>query len=340
MPNKNFVTALERKPQKVPPIWMMRQAGRYHSHYQSLKKTHTFEELCKSPALAAETAMGPIEDFDFDVAILFSDILFPLESLGMNLSYNPGPQFAELLTEKNAFTLLNQKDPINSLDFQAEAIERTLERLPENKSMIGFIGGPWTLLSYSMGLNKEMKLDSLNNFHWQIMEDKIMPLLKANIALQISAGAEIVMIFDSAAHQLNSSDFERYLRMTFSILVSAFSNRIGYYAKDGVNYSLIESIKVELCSPLAGLGIDANQSIIPFFTASRTGFIQGNFDEKIINQPGIHFLKKLDQYIREISNCSEDDRAGWVCGLGHGILKTTPEENVRLFVKKIREAFV
>ena len=66
MPNKNFVNALERKPQKVPPIWMMRQAGRYHSHYQSLKKTHTFEELCKSPALAAETAMGPIEDFDFD----------------------------------------------------------------------------------------------------------------------------------------------------------------------------------------------------------------------------------------------------------------------------------
>ena len=75
MPNDRFLNALQGKPQKIPPIWLMRQAGRYHSHYQNLKKSHTFEELCKSPKLAAETAMGPIEDFDFDVAILFSDCL-------------------------------------------------------------------------------------------------------------------------------------------------------------------------------------------------------------------------------------------------------------------------
>ena len=81
MSNIKFKNALERKPQSTPPIWFMRQAGRYHDHYQNLKKSHTFEELCKTPLLAAETAMGPIEEFDFDVAILFSDILFPLESL-------------------------------------------------------------------------------------------------------------------------------------------------------------------------------------------------------------------------------------------------------------------
>jgi len=92
----------------------MRQAGRYHSHYQSLKKNFSFEELCKSPHLAAETAMGPIEEFDFDVAILFSDILFPLESLGMNLNYNPGPQFAELLSEQNAQNNFSQNNPIQS----------------------------------------------------------------------------------------------------------------------------------------------------------------------------------------------------------------------------------
>ena len=80
----------------------MRQAGRYHDHYQSLKRNHTFEELCKKPRLAAETAMGPINEFDFDVAILFSDILFPLEALGMDLSYNPGPQFGLHLDEDNA----------------------------------------------------------------------------------------------------------------------------------------------------------------------------------------------------------------------------------------------
>jgi len=101
MPNNRFLNALQGKPQKIPPIWLMRQAGRYHSHYQNLKKNFSFEELCKSPQLSAETAMGPIEEFDFDVAILFSDILFPLESLGMNLKYDPGPQFSELLSEQN-----------------------------------------------------------------------------------------------------------------------------------------------------------------------------------------------------------------------------------------------
>ena len=74
MPNYKFENALARKPQSCPPIWFMRQAGRYHKHYQSLRKKHSFEELCKKPELAAETALGPIEDFDFDVAILFSDI--------------------------------------------------------------------------------------------------------------------------------------------------------------------------------------------------------------------------------------------------------------------------
>ena len=98
MTNKKFVNALEKIPQSVPPIWFMRQAGRYHSHYQNLKTKNTFVELCKSPSLAAETALGPIESFDFDVAILFSDILFPLESLGMGLTYSPGPKFDQLLT--------------------------------------------------------------------------------------------------------------------------------------------------------------------------------------------------------------------------------------------------
>ena len=85
--NERFNNALMHVSQKTPPIWFMRQAGRYHSHYQDLKKNYSFEDLCKNPELAAETALGPINDFDFDVAILFSDILFVLEALGMSLKY-------------------------------------------------------------------------------------------------------------------------------------------------------------------------------------------------------------------------------------------------------------
>ena len=128
----------------------MRQAGRYHDHYQNLKKDHTFEELCKKPKLAAETAMGPINEFDFDVAILFSDILFPLEALGMDLSYNPGPQFGLHLNEDNAESLIINQNPINFMEFQGEAIERTIERLPNEKSLIGFIFGLTSSIGFSV----------------------------------------------------------------------------------------------------------------------------------------------------------------------------------------------
>ena len=153
--NKRFSNAINKIPQKVPPIWFMRQAGRYHSHYQGLRKKHSFVELCKEPQLAAEVAMGPINDFDYDVAILFSDILFPLESLGLKLDYKPGPTFENLLTP-GALKDINQSEKIvDDMNFQAKALSITRDALSESKSLVGFVGGPWTLLSYGTGIKNE-----------------------------------------------------------------------------------------------------------------------------------------------------------------------------------------
>lgn len=339
MPNDRFSNALQGMPQKIPPIWLMRQAGRYHSHYQSLKKKYSFEDLCKIPNLSAETALGPINDFDFDVAILFSDILFPLESLGMNLKFDPGPKFSEILTEENHKKILNQNNPIQSLDFQAEAIERTLERLPKDKSMIGFIGGPWTLLSFAMGKNKDIHIASLKEFEWQIITEKLVPLLYENVSLQLEAGAEIVMILDSTVNQISNTDFEKYIRIVFKEIVSNFPGKVGYYSKSGIDYDLIETIRNNSNTPLAGLGLDSNVSITKYFHTNRKGFIQGNFNEKIMIEPQDVMEKKLDEFIEDILSFSVEERAGWVCGLGHGVLKNTPEENVAKFVSKIRASF-
>ena len=120
MSNSKFYNALNQIPQVTPPIWFMRQAGRYHSHYQQLKLKYTFEELCKNAELAAEVACGPVEEFDFDVAILFSDILFVLEGLGLKLEFNPGPIFKEELNLKNykKFTDIDKKErPLTIEDF-------------------------------------------------------------------------------------------------------------------------------------------------------------------------------------------------------------------------------
>ena len=336
MPNSRFENALNRVPQEIPPIWFMRQAGRYHDHYQNLKKSHSFVELCKSPALSAQTALGPIEEFDFDVAILFSDILFPLESLGMDLIYDPGPIFKEHLSEKNTSKILSNKNPISSLEFQGEAIERTIDLLPDDKSMIGFIGGPWTLLSFASAKNKLEKSDKLKSYQWSILEEHIYPLLHQNILLQLRAGAELVMIFDSCAHQLGKDDLSIYLKKILNELVKSFPNRVGYYAKDGVSYDEIFAATDSSEVPFAGIGVDSNVSIQDIFAKRKDGFIQGNFSEKLISQDFNEFDKALNLFLEEISTLSIEDRNGWVCGLGHGVIKTTPQENVKHFVKKVR----
>ena len=336
MPNTRFHNALKRIPQEIPPIWFMRQAGRYHDHYQRLKKSHSFVELCKDPILSSKTALGPIEEFDFDVAILFSDILFPLESLGMNLTYDPGPIFKENLREDNATKIFSVSNPIASLEFQGEAIQRTLEILPEDKSMIGFVGGPWTLLSFALGENKAEKVNSLEEYLWNLLDDSILPLLQENISLQLKAGAELVMIFDSCAHQLNKRDLSVYFSKVVNQLAKPFPEKVGYYAKDGISYDEIFTINDSLMSPFAGFGVDSNVNILEVLSKRDSGFIQGNFSEKVISQDFFKFDKALSLFLENIASLPIEKRKGWICGLGHGVVKTTPQTNIKHFVDKAR----
>ena len=339
MSNKKFSNALENIPQSTPPIWFMRQAGRYHSHYQNLKTKNSFVELCKTPLLAAETALGPIESFDFDVAILFSDILFPLESLGMELTYSPGPSFESYLTEENFKEVFKNKFDINSLSFQGEALQRTREILPEDKSLIGFVGGPITLLAYAMGLNKIKGNLNIGDFQWGMLDDVLIPTISENIEMQLNAGAELIMIFDSSAHLLSTNDFIKYVEKMFDQVFLKFSKKIGYYAKDHIDYDAVIYMNESKGACLAGVGIDSNEPLNKYFTESRDFFIQGNFDEKKMLLPNDSMKLELEKYINNLSNFTEQQKAGWICGLGHGILKETPEENVKTFVKMIREAF-
>jgi len=149
--NERFHNALQKKEQSIPPIWMMRQAGRYHKHYQNLKKKYTFEQLCRNPELACEVTLGPIQDFDFDAAILFSDLLFPLEQLNMGLSYHTGPPTLEWKMD-SLDSLKNLKVIQKSEDFykfQGDALGLLKKALPSQKTLLGFVGAPFTLYTYA-----------------------------------------------------------------------------------------------------------------------------------------------------------------------------------------------
>lgn len=336
--NTRFHNALNGIEQKIPPVWFMRQAGRYHKHYQALKKTYTFMELCKKPELAAEVALGPIADFDFDVSIMFSDLLFPLEALGMGLTYDPGPKLGWHLTESTLAKLRPFASAIEDLQFQNEVLRATRKVLPKDKSLIGFIGGPWTLFTYACeGEHKGSLVSAKTNLSlYHNFCEYLLPLLEANIQLQLEGGAEIVMMFDTAAGELSPRTFHDNIESHILTLAKKFPGKIGYYSK-GTTPWHIQSLRQK--PVFAGFGVDHRFEIADVLKENTRGFIQGNFDQALLFSSSEDFEQHLASYLEPIKLLTPIQRRGWVCGLGHGVLPQTPEENVRSFVKRIREVF-
>ena len=331
MANNKFYNALNQISQSTPPIWFMRQAGRYHSHYQQLKLKYTFKELCKNAELAAEVACGPVEEFDFDVAILFSDILFVLEGLGLELEFNPGPIFKEELKLKNYKKFNDIDRAIDHMTFQSDAIKFTRQKLAKNKSLIGFVGGLWTILRFATGQNKEKK--NFQNFYIDFMETTLLELIKKNIKLQLDAGAEVVMMFDSGISSLDNDFFRDKYQLLLKNISNSFPNKVGYYVR-GKNYSEISNL---LDLPFAGLGVDSGIELKHIFLNSKLGFVQGNFNENYLLLDSKELENKLHIFSENMKNIGNLN--GWVCGLGHGINKATPEKNVHLFIETIRKKF-
>lgn len=337
--NVAFRNSLQRIPQNTPPIWFMRQAGRYHKHYQNLRQKYSFMELCKLPELAAEVALGPIQDFDFDVAILFSDILFPLEALGMGLEYTDhGPQLSLKLDPTSINKLADVDSAIEFMQFQSLAMKATRSILPSHKSLIGFVGGLWTLFVYAVeGAHAGSLIQSKKNVHLfsQFLE-KMYPLIKANIALQLSAGAEVVMIFDTAAGEVSPAFFRQWIAPSLKQLCLDFPGKIAYYSK-GTQAAFFDAAFLEM--PWAGQGFDHRNAITDCLSLQNKGFVQGNFDQSLLFMDPSDFESSIKTYLQPIIELTAQQRAGWVCGLGHGVLPKTPEKNVKQFIETIREVF-
>ena len=332
--NQRFQNALARRAQHTPPIWLMRQAGRYHRHYQALRAKHSFVDLCRQPELAAEVALGPVLDFDFDAAILFSDLLFPLDALGMGLEYSDrGPQLAWQLNQQTISQLRPVEEAWPQLQFQGEAVRATRERLAADRSLIGFVGGPWTLFVYAVeGTHKGSLIQAkkLLPLFPQFCESMV-PLLMRQIQSQIENGAEIVMIFDTAAGELSPQSFAGTVVPQLNRL-AAFGRRIGYYSK-GTQPAHLRNFSD---GAFAGIGVDHAWDIREAFDLFQTGFVQGNFDQALLLADPADLKQQLIRYFEPLAR---REWPGWICGLGHGVLPGTPEDNVRLFVETVRETF-
>ena len=338
MANQKFINSCTKTAQGVPPVWMMRQAGRYHDHYQALRKEHSFMDLCQKPDLAAEVALGPIEAFDFDVSILFSDLLFPLEALGMGLSYDPAPALKWHLQDHADFQKMRKVDEaFEHLQFQGEAVRATRKVLPDTKSLIGFVGSPWTLFVYAVaGSHKGTLVEVKKRIGlFPAFCEMIQPLMDKNIALQLESGAEKVMIFDTAAGELSAADFREYLHPYLINLSKRFSGQLGYYSKN-ITKEHLNGLWEQ--SEFGGFGYDHRWDL-PVHFGKGHGFVQGNFDQSLLFLPADQFETKFRSFLEPFQKLSPEQRAGWVCGLGHGVLPETPMANVKRFVEIVRESF-
>jgi uroporphyrinogen decarboxylase len=329
-----------------PPVWFMRQAGRYHRHYQALRARHEFIDLCRQPQLAAEVTLGPIEEFGFDAAILFSDLLFPLEAMGMGLRYAPGPQLDwHLRTADDLARLTGGAARAAHMDFQARAIELLRARLPAATGLIGFVGGPFTLYAYAVAGSHEgfarSGLNGLDDGLYQGFNQRLCELLAANMALQAQAGADCVAIFDTAAGTLTAEQFARHAAQPLAALMREFRARcpltpVIYYSRDTgpAHWSALRDIDLQC------LGIDWRHDLIDVLRTQDEGrSVQGNIDPQWLLLPPAELESRLRGSFGRLLQQPAALRAGWVCGLGHGVLQTTPESNIKLALRVQREMF-
>lgn len=342
-----FQRALKRQNEGTPPIWLMRQAGRYHNHYQNLRRTHGFLELCKNPDLACETTMGPINDFDFDAAILFSDILFPIEAMGIPLDFAPGPKFDRYLRDASDLKYYDGAvDRIHDLSYQTEALIKIRRALPDEKGLIGFVGGPLTLYVFAVEGSHKNGIDSaLKGFddgRFDGFMERLIPMLAENLALQAKTDIDCLAILDSAAGVISPDLYETRYLPYLKELIRLFREKgyddtaLLYYGKN------IAPKQYDLLRPLSfgAFGFDHSHDLPTLCRDFGNDFaFQGNLPPETMSLPENEAIAAIESFLTRMKDVPADIRKGWICGLGHGILPTAREDNVRHFIRLLRENF-
>lgn len=335
--NDLLLRALRGEDVERPPVWMMRQAGRYLPQYMKLRKKYTFFERVESPELACEITLQPIDELEPDAAIIFSDILTVPQALGIDVQMIPdkGPVMGNpIKTTDDAFAILSEQVP-QKLQHVMDAITLTRRELNGRVPLIGFAGAPWTLFCYMVQGEGSKDFNRAKSFMYREPEAArhvMKELTRATIdylQAQVDAGAQAVQVFDSWAGLLSPEDFNEWaLPYLMEISQSIREVPVILFAK-GAWYALE---RLGFKSQAAALGID--WTITPEFAREKTRneiTLQGNFDPSRLLAPIPEIEKQTKRMI---------DRFGtrrYIANLGHGILPHVPVDHARAFVNTVKE---
>jgi uroporphyrinogen decarboxylase len=310
-----------------PPIWFMRQAGRYLPEYRELRGRHQFSEAMRNPSVAAEISLQPVRRFLLDAAIVFSDIMTPLTAMGVEIEFTPGPRLSPLVLGQVA--ALGELSP-ERVGFVGEAIEMVRSKLDPGVAMIGFAGGPVTLLAYLLEGGGSQHFPKFRSaFHDRDVPKALEVLSRATRAylqMQVAAGAQVVQLFDTWAGLLSPEQFQRWA------LPAARQALVGL----GVPTIYFAPAAVHLLDQFHEVGATAYgvDWRLPLATAWRMVGdrfpIQGNLDPAV--------LLADPKTVRNATLAVLDEaggRTGHVFNLGHGILPETPVANVEAMVETV-----
>ncbi len=332
-----FLRACLRKPVDRTPVWFLRQAGRYMQEYRDVRKHHTLVEICKQPELAAEVTITAAEKLGVDAAIIFADLLLPLEPMGLPFEFQAGEgPVVHHPVRTAADVVALRTDRAGDLAYVARAIEKVAAHFRDRLGIIGFCGAPYTLASYMIEgggsrnyiFTKQMMYgDTLS---WRLLLDKLVVVLIEYCRLQVQAGADVIQIFDSWIGSLGLADYRDYAFEASKRLVRAVQELGVPVIYFGVETAGLLSAMASTGADV--IGLDWRQPLDEGWRAvGHSHAVQGNLDPITLFAPP----DVLEQRVNEILHAAAG-QPGHIFNLGHGIVPNTPVENVQSVVKMVR----
>lgn len=334
--NDCFLKACRGEPVSRTPIWLMRQAGRYMAEYRKMRETYPILEMMKSPERAAEVTMQPVRAFDIDAAIIFADILTLLEPMGLNLEFIPGrgPVFHNPVRNKADVLALKTVNPYKQIDFTLDAIRLSRELLQNKIPLIGFSGAPFTLACYAVQGGGSKDFDEVRAWmfsdptRWADLMDRLTDAVTEYLLAQIDAGAQALQLFDSWAGCLSVADYERFAGPWTRKIFAALEGKVPTIHFSANGGHLLEQIAD---MPVSVIGLDWR--VNPAQVMSRIGtdrVYQGNLDPARLLASDKAALSGAAEVLEALKAAK-----GHIFNLGHGVIKTTPPERVKLLVDAV-----
>jgi len=337
-PNSLFVRAAKAQPTERTPIWLMRQAGRYMAEYRAIRKQYSLIEICKKPAIAAQVTIEAAEILKVDAAIIFADLLLPLEVMGLPFHFaaGEGPKIEKPVRTAKDITSL-RTDRAAELGYVAEGIKLVCKHFGDSLPVIGFCGAPFTLASYmiegggSRNYIHTKKMMYSEPSAWNELMKKLVSVTAEYSAEQVRAGADTIQIFDSWVGCLSIEDYRRYVLPHATDLVKRLQKTAAPVIYFGTDSSTLLPAMQETGADVIGLDWR-----IPLDTGWQSlgnkGAVQGNLDPVLLFAEWKELKSRAEDILRQAAG-----RPGHIFNLGHGILPETPVDNVKALCDYVRE---